>query len=271
MFFGTLTGQAIKDTYQGLLKLADSTTGITQNLQAIQDGLGNNTGMRIATNQLEAPNQTGIIPLSGRYYGSGLGSDSGQAWQTGIQGEILAYPFYDQGMNSYTAMTVHLNTATTVSDTLDAAFYTTQMINPNGLFPSSVILSGITIPTTGSTGQRTITFDSDLSFSGYGGGLFFLVFKFGGASNPNVRYKSTAGIPSGFNLVGVYGFANDLATTTPYTNYIRLNSTGAGRYQYFSGQTSFQNPFPTNLDTLQDTRAGMTGNAPGFLLHTKGY
>ena len=266
-----LTGQQINLTYPGLLNLANATTGITNSLQAIQDGLGNNTGMRIATNQLEAPNQTGIIPLPGRYYGSGLAGDSAQVWSAGIQGEILAYPFYDQGIYSYTAMTVHLNTATTVSDTLEAAFYTTQMINPNGLFPSSVVLSGITIPTTGSTGQRTITFGSDLSFSGYGGGLFFLVFRFGGASNPNVRYKSHAGVPSGFNFTGVYGYALDFATATPYTNYMRFNSTGAGRYQYFSGQTSFQNPFPTTLDTLQDTRSNMTGNAPGFLLHNRGY
>lgn len=266
-----LTGQQINQTYPGLLNLADSTTGITQNLQAVQDGLGNNTGLRIATNQLEAPNQTGLIPLTGRYYGSGLGSDSGSPWQAGIQGEILAYPFYDQGMNSYTAMTVHLNSATTVSDTIEAAFYSTQIINPNGLFPSSVILSGITIPTTGSTGLTTITFGSDLSFSGYGGGIFFLVFKFGGASNPNVRYKSHTGVPSGFNTIGVYGYALDFSTTVPYTSYIRLNSTAAGRYQYFSGQTTFDNPFPTNLDTLQDSRTSMTGNAPGFLLHTKGY
>ena len=44
-----LTGNQIKDTYQGLLKLADSTTGITSSFQAVQDGLGNDTGLRIAT------------------------------------------------------------------------------------------------------------------------------------------------------------------------------------------------------------------------------
>jgi hypothetical protein len=51
-----LTGQQINQTYPGLLNLETSTTGITENLQAIQDGLGNNTGLRIATNQLEVPN-----------------------------------------------------------------------------------------------------------------------------------------------------------------------------------------------------------------------
>ena len=48
----TLTGQQINQTYKGLLKLDDSSTGITQNLQAIQDGLGNNTGLQIKQNQV---------------------------------------------------------------------------------------------------------------------------------------------------------------------------------------------------------------------------
>ena len=46
----TLSGQTIQSTYQGLIKLADSTSGITSTPQQIQDGLGNDTGTRIATN-----------------------------------------------------------------------------------------------------------------------------------------------------------------------------------------------------------------------------
>ena len=47
---GTLSGQSISDTYDGLLKLADSTTGITSTYQQIQDGLGNDTNTKISTN-----------------------------------------------------------------------------------------------------------------------------------------------------------------------------------------------------------------------------
>lgn len=47
---GTLTGQQINNTYDGLLKLSDSTTGITSTFQAIEDGLGNNTGGGFSNN-----------------------------------------------------------------------------------------------------------------------------------------------------------------------------------------------------------------------------
>ncbi len=44
----TLTGQKIKDTYDGLLKTADSTTGLpTSGVTGIQDGLGNNSSIKI--------------------------------------------------------------------------------------------------------------------------------------------------------------------------------------------------------------------------------
>ena len=46
---GTLSGQSISDTYDGLLKLEDSTTGITSTYQQIQDGLGNDTNTKIST------------------------------------------------------------------------------------------------------------------------------------------------------------------------------------------------------------------------------
>ncbi len=57
----TLSGQTIQSTYQGLLKLANSTSGITSTPQQIQDGLGNDTGTRIATNFLSAPN---VFPMT---------------------------------------------------------------------------------------------------------------------------------------------------------------------------------------------------------------
>jgi hypothetical protein len=47
---GTLSGQTIQNTYDGLLKLEDSTNPITSSPQFIQDGLGNNTNMKIGTN-----------------------------------------------------------------------------------------------------------------------------------------------------------------------------------------------------------------------------
>ena len=140
----TLTGQQIKNTYQGLLKLEDSTSGITSNFQQIQDGLGNNTGLRIATNQLEGPGIPSFVPLKAQYYGAGFLNVAGQQYSSGIQNTIIATPFYDGGEYSYSAITFNTQTITSTSDTIEAAIYTSQMINPYGIYPYAPIVSGIT-------------------------------------------------------------------------------------------------------------------------------
>ena len=88
-----LTGQQINLTYPGLLNLANSTTGITSSLQAIQDGLGNNTGLQISTTQLESLNIPSFVPLKARYYGNGFVNTSATNYTAGIQNTILATPF----------------------------------------------------------------------------------------------------------------------------------------------------------------------------------
>jgi hypothetical protein len=60
-----LTGNNVKDTYQGLLKLANSYTGVTGTLQYVQDGLGNNIPMLVSTSSV-------VITGSFRGDGSGL-------------------------------------------------------------------------------------------------------------------------------------------------------------------------------------------------------
>lgn len=255
-----LTGQQIKDTYDGLLKLADSTTGITQNLQAIQDGLGNNTGLRIASGQLEIPNAQTFINLKNQYYGPGFQATSATPMAAGTQNVLLAYSFQDKGLYSYSALTFNLVTASTTSDTCEAAIYTSQMINPNGLYPSDLIMSGITIPTTGALGQRTVALPSTLSFSGYGGGIYWMVFKVSNAGvQPSVRF----GNGTIANGLGAYG---QIASLTPnaYTQQFRVQ----GNWMVFSGQTSFATSFGTNLPSLQSSTANIAGSNLGFILHT---
>ena len=57
-----LTGNNVKDTYQGLLKLANSATGITSNLQYVQDGLGNNTPLQMSQTEI---NISGSLTVNG--------------------------------------------------------------------------------------------------------------------------------------------------------------------------------------------------------------
>jgi hypothetical protein len=258
-----LTGNQIKDTYQGLLKLEDSSTGITSSFQAVQDGLGNDTGLRIATGQLEAPNIAGFIPLKSQYYGIGLNVNQvGNQLQNGTQNVILATAFQDKGEYSYSALTFNLGTASTTSDTIEAAIYTTQMINPFGLFPYEPIISGLTIPTTGSLGLRTVVFPSNISMSGYGGGIYFLVYKISnGGVQPTVRFGASF---TSASAGGFYGLCQNLQN-----NFQAAGArTNGGLFQVFSGQTTFDAPFGTDLPTKQSTLINFSSSNLGFILHT---
>ncbi len=62
---GQLTNLYVSESYQGLLKLANSTTGVTGTLQYVQDGLGNNIPMLVSTSSV-------VITGSFRGDGSGL-------------------------------------------------------------------------------------------------------------------------------------------------------------------------------------------------------
>lgn len=62
---GQLTNLYVSESYQGLLKLANSTTGVTGTLQYVQDGIGNNIPMLVSTSSV-------VITGSFRGDGSGL-------------------------------------------------------------------------------------------------------------------------------------------------------------------------------------------------------
>lgn len=264
----SLFNTQIKDTYQGLLKLEDSTTGITSSLQAVQDGLGNDTGLRIATGQLESDNIPSFVPLKARYYGNGFGNVAGAQYSAGIQNTILAVPFYDNGNYSYSAISINCTTQTSTSDTLEMALYTSQMINPTGLYPHSPVVSGITADTT-STGVKTFVFPSAVSFSGYGAGIYWMVYEISnGGVQPTFR-PGSGNVAAFLNQIAfeIYGITQTFTTNTYAVNISRFNNS-ANNFLSFSGLTTFDNPYSTTISTAQSTSTTITGNPLGFLLHT---
>lgn len=255
-----LTGNQIKNSYQGLLKLADSSTGITQNLQAIQDGLGGNTGLRLAINQLEAPNIPSYVPLKGQYYGAGYAVIAPQANAAGTQNIILAIPFYDPGQYEYSAMTYNVVSATTSSDTVEAALYTSQLANPYGLCPYEPVISGLTIDVA-TSGIKTLTFPSNISFSGYGAGIYWMVWKITNSGvTPTLRFGGNVPQPGfAFQVYGLTEGVNGAYNVGPRNN---TNS------HVYTGTTTFQNPYPPSLPTTQSTTTTVQTTNLGFLLHT---
>ena len=186
----TLTGQQINQTYDGLLKLEDSTTGITTTPQQIQDGLGNNTGVRIATNFLTALNVLGVQGYKADYYGLGF-VNTAVPFVANTQNVMIGQLIYDNGTYDYSAMTYNIITATTSSDVITCGFYSSQYVDGVGLAPYQLIQSGITL-TTNSTGVKTTTLPSTLSFSGYGPGYYWWMYKVSNAGvTPTTRIGSS--------------------------------------------------------------------------------
>ena len=61
---GQLTNQYVSQSYQGLLKLDDSSTGVTSTLQYVQDGVGNNIPIQVSTSS---------VVITGSFFGDGSG------------------------------------------------------------------------------------------------------------------------------------------------------------------------------------------------------
>jgi hypothetical protein len=187
-----LTGQQIQNTYDGLLNLQDSTNGITSTLQPIQDGLGNNTGARIATNFFTAPNVLNFnMNLLPDFMGCGFQGGAGTAMSVNSQNRLQYNVFYDNGVASYSAITYNLGTLTSTSDVVTGFFYSLQLVPNIGIAPKDLIMSGITLTSAGSTGVKTTVLPTTLSFSGTGGGFYvFAFYVSNGGVTPTVRYTA---------------------------------------------------------------------------------
>jgi hypothetical protein len=264
-----LTNQQIKDTYYGLLNLETTTTGITNSFQAIQDGLGNNTGLRIKQNGLFGGGVVSYNQLQPQFMGAGYQLTNGVQYGAGTQNTIIATPFYDSGIYSYSAITTYTATITSTSDTVEYAIYSSQIINPFGLYPYQQIVSGITADTT-STGAKTFVLPSNISMSGTGAGVYFLVYKI---TNSGVQPTYRPGATSISNLTStsplIYGPVLTLSNVYSTAQTIRGNNTSSN-FLSFSGLSTFDSTYSNTINTLQSSNASLSGQAGGLLLHTVG-
>jgi hypothetical protein len=260
----TLSGQSISNTYDGLLKLSDSTTGITSTFQAIEDGLGNNTGARIKTDNLTAPNLYNVYRLKADYYGPGWGLGVGVASVAGQQNCLSSILFYDSGVYSYSAISVYTGTITSTSDVVTASLYSAQWVTGIGLAPYELLVSGLTFDVT-STGQKTQVFSTPLSMSGYGGGIFYLVLKIANAGvTPTFRFTSsptTATNQTLSILIPQYGLAKNVAG-----NIGGPTSVGINQNFIFPSMSNFVTTF-SEAD-VNGRSSTLSTSAWGFALHT---
>jgi len=214
-----LSGQTIQTTYPGLLNLNTATTGITSTPQAITDGLGNNTGTKIATNWLTNPLIFGLQNIIPDNIGNGL-TTTAITFATGnTNNYVYFYPFYDNGQLSFSSITNILNTVTSSSDVVNLYVYNSQYLSGNGygIMPYQQLYSGTTLYTTGTTGtQRTTTFNSNISFSGYGPGIYYIALNITNSGvSPTVKYGTSVGtgITNIYNMLSNFlGWGQNAAT-----------------------------------------------------------
>ena len=88
----TLSGNNISQTYQGLIKLSNSTTGVTSTTQSFQDGLGNNIPIQVSQTQVNISGSFFInnVPITNGTNGtsgtSGAAGSSGSSGTSGASG-----------------------------------------------------------------------------------------------------------------------------------------------------------------------------------------
>jgi len=260
-----LTGQQIKDTYFGVMNLQNSTTGITSTYQQIQDGLGNNTNTRISTSGILSPNLPSLNTVKPEYGGIGFNAGVGTANIALTQNRTLYAIFYDTGINSYSAMTYQLGTLTSTSDVVTAAIYSLQIVPGIGIAPKDLIMSGITLTSAGSTGIKTTTLPSTLSFSGTGGGYYIVAYYVSnGGVTPTVRYTN-----GNFNI-------NNQAYAFHLGLYLNSAGTGTAVGQKYGTMGNFANvlnlPFQASYTSADITTNYVTSITTqpqwGFALNT---
>lgn len=263
---GTLTNQQINNTYQGLLKLEDSTTGITSTFQNIQDGLGGNTNLKISTHGISGANSYNFYkPTQGQYYGTGFSDVATAPFNNGNY--LLSLPFWDNGVSSYSAFTVNCTTGH-ASETLEFSIYNAQYLDTYGYVPYQKVLGELTVTGTTFTGLKTMVLASNFSLSGTGPGVYFVVQRYNSStSNPNLRFGTPVlgGLQTILPLQFQTGFVYNTAgtgTTSPIRN---IGTTTATMFSYTNA--TFPSTWTsTELNTLT---ASLSSNIlGGFIFHT---
>jgi hypothetical protein len=267
----SLSGNTIQDTYDGLLKLNDSTQGISSSFESITDGLGNDTGTKIKENGFWSRTQLYQTDYKFPYYGMGIGAgnSTGGASVYGSPSEPrkqFQY-FYDNGLYSYSAFSYNVATITSSNDIVEWAFYSAQYVDNIGIVPYQKLAGEFSLDLT-STGQKTITFVNPLKFEP---GYNFLVYRVlntdSPGSIPTMRLRSTSTPPAILTNQAVLGFTESDELNGLYYNPFGSRSMTSASFPIYN-ITGFPNTM-TSVDINTGRLAAAPNTTPfAFLLHT---
>jgi hypothetical protein len=155
-------------------------------------------------------------------------------------------------------------------ESVDVAFYNAQYNDTYGYIPYQKLSDTINISAS-STGFKTGTFSSPLSFSGTGPGFYFVIVKFNAASTPACRFGQSAINPSFYFSNGVLMWNNGFVINNAGTQYIAPFNSAATTATGISSNIYSLSSFPTTWagsDSATLTATNTTAFIPGFILHT---
>lgn len=270
----TLSGNSIQNTYDGLLKLDDSTSGITTSFQDITDGLGNPTGLKIKENFFQSPNMFSQEQFKYQYYGSGWQEFGvfvpSQSLYGGSTRKAFQYAV-DLGYYSYSAITLHLSVNTINNELMQLCFYDAQLVPSIGLLPKNKLTDVITLNNTGATGQQTYIFSTPLTLQP---GFYFVVWTAFNNTSPNSaltsRYRSSQSSNGVLTLMDTLGKTQD--DNAPFGGSAFLNGFGS-RNALTMSYPIYDNVGYASSYSSASLISGRLGaqpltSAPGFILHT---
>lgn len=262
----SLTNTQINNTYPSLLKLSNSTTGITTTLQSVEDGLGGDTGLKIKEDYIGG---SSLIPFPKQdtttmAYGLGV-NNSGLAFPAGSHNVLLGQIFYDRGNITYSAITYAIGTVSSTSDVAEIGIYSSQ-VTPSGIMwkdrLTSITLSGSEMTTLGIAKK---TLPSNLTLEE--GGLYYIVYTVTNPTvvTPTVRFGShfMGNVITQFASMLAGFVTNTLGTVMPSLQKLGVN-TGSG-----SVVTTISGPLSSTYVPATFVGTTSTTSAPtfGFVLH----
>lgn len=264
----SLSGQTIQNTYKGLLKLEDSTSGITSGFQSITDGLGNDTGSRIGINFFQSPYGLYNYPLTepNRFYGVAPQGTVGNSVSANERNNKYFYTFFDRGIVSYSALSINVTTIFTADESIDIAFYKLDNISDVGIVPTQKLSDTYTLTNMLSTGEKTVVFASPLTFSGNGAGYYGFMWSYKTttpASYSGRLLTNSIGIQTQILQAPLFGFMKNTGGNAAPISFI-TPTTSTGRI-IMTGST-----MPSTLVYADYTNlvSSVGSVPPGFLLHT---
>jgi hypothetical protein len=254
---GQLTNLYVSSSYQGLLKLTDSTTGLTGTLQPVQDGLGGDSPLQISKTEINISGSLTVngIPVSNVNTGSFVTTSSFNTYTSSVNTKLAGLDIETGSLQSQ--INSKLNTSSFNSYTSSNDSKVNSLIAATGSYVTETESGSFMI--TGSVAGDTLTFTK-------GNGSQFSLQVNTGSLPSGVVSGSQQIINLGFATTGSVNQKLDTGSFNSYTssNDSKVNSliAGTGSYATTSSLTSLSQSIATT-DLGQDNRLGSLESKTG--------